>query len=74
MYLLQSIATTVVFLLVASKLLQCLYRITFHPLAKFPGPVLAGLTYYYEFYFDGVKGGQYNAEIKRLHEIYGMAC
>jgi hypothetical protein len=71
MFLLTSTATTVALLLMASKLLQCLYRVTVHPLAKFPGPVLAKLTYYYEFYFDGIKKGQYNAEIRRLHEIYG---
>lgn len=47
------------------------YRVSLHPLAKFPGPKLAALTYWYEFYFDAVLLGRYSHEIVRLHEIYG---
>jgi hypothetical protein len=54
------------------KLLQFLYRVTLHPLAKFPGPKLAAMTYYYEFYYDGIKIGMYTAEIESMHEQYGM--
>jgi hypothetical protein len=54
------------------KLLLFLYRVTLHPLAKFPGPKLAAMTYKYEFYFDGIKIGMYTAEIVRMHEQYGM--
>jgi hypothetical protein len=50
---------------------KTLYRLTLHPLAKFPGPKLAGATYLYEFYFDGINVGSYTIEIARMHEIYG---
>ncbi|KAL2876592.1 hypothetical protein SGCOL_008170 [Colletotrichum sp. CLE4] len=48
-----------------------IYRVTLHPLAKFPGPKFAGATYWYEVWFDVVRWGKFTHEIKRLHEIYG---
>ncbi|EFW15797.1 conserved hypothetical protein [Coccidioides posadasii str. Silveira] len=47
------------------------YRLFLHPLAKFPGPKLAALTLWYEYYHDGIRGGQYTFEIQRMHERYG---
>ena len=49
------------------------YRLYFSPLAKFPGPKLAALTYWVEFYHDVLKRGQYTFEIVKMHEKYGKA-
>ncbi|KAH0555914.1 hypothetical protein GP486_006142 [Trichoglossum hirsutum] len=47
------------------------YRLYFSPIAKFPGPKLAALTFWYEFYYDVIKRGRYTWKIKELHEKYG---
>jgi hypothetical protein len=47
-------------------------RLLFHPLAKVPGPRLAALTKWYEFYYDVVRDGEYVKHIEKLHTIYGM--
>ncbi|KAI9666683.1 MAG: hypothetical protein M1821_004619 [Bathelium mastoideum] len=41
------------------------------PIAKFPGPKLAALSFWYEFYYDVVKGGRYTWKIRELHERFG---
>ncbi|RYP19935.1 hypothetical protein DL765_003083 [Monosporascus sp. GIB2] len=48
-----------------------IYRLFFHPLAKFPGPWLAAITRYYEAYYDIVQDGQYTFKIAQLHRKYG---
>ena len=48
-----------------------IYRLYFSPIAKFPGPKLAALTLWYEFYYDVIKKGRYAWEIKKMHEKYG---
>lgn len=47
------------------------YRLSIHPLAKFPGPKLAAITRYYEGYYDVVLNGQYTLKIAELHQQYG---
>jgi hypothetical protein len=50
------------------------YRLTLHPLARFPGPKLAAATGLYETYYEVFKdgGGRYWAEIEDMHREYGM--
>ncbi|GFN16855.1 cytochrome P450 [Aspergillus tubingensis] len=48
-----------------------IYRFYLHPLRAFPGPRLAAFTFWYEFYYDVILGGQYIFQIRRLHERYG---
>jgi hypothetical protein len=47
------------------------YRLYLSPLAKFPGPRLAAVTYLYEGYYDVVKRGKYTFKIRDLHQEYG---
>lgn len=47
------------------------YRLYFSPLAKFPGPKLAALTLWYEFYYDVVERGRYTWRIAEMHKQYG---
>ena len=46
-------------------------RLFFSNIAHIPGPRLAALSSWYEFYYDVVKPGQYVWKIKDLHAEYG---
>ncbi|GAM33997.1 hypothetical protein TCE0_013f01297 [Talaromyces pinophilus] len=48
-----------------------IYRLYFHPLSRFPGPRVAALTRWYEFYYDVIKPGQFIWKIESLHKRYG---
>lgn len=49
-----------------------IYRLVFHPLARFPGPKLAAASYWYEYYYDVSKQGRFIWQIMELHKQYGQ--
>ncbi|KAJ5084943.1 hypothetical protein NUU61_009522 [Penicillium alfredii] len=46
-------------------------RLWLSPIAHFPGPKLAALTMWYEFYYDSFLEGQYTFRIAEMHRKYG---
>lgn len=51
------------------------YRLVFHPLARFPGPKLAAASYWYDLYYDWFAGPEFGksaSNIEHLHDRYGM--
>ncbi|KAL8699808.1 MAG: hypothetical protein Q9201_005793 [Fulgogasparrea decipioides] len=48
-----------------------IWRLYMSPIARFPGPRLAALTLWNEFYYDVVLGGQYTWKIAEYHAKYG---
>ena len=47
------------------------YRLWLSPLAHFPGPKLAAVTMWYEFYYDSFLEGQYTFRIAQMHRKHG---
>lgn len=49
-----------------------IYRLTFHPLAKYPGPLLDRITQWPE----AISAWRLSRhlDLDRLHERYGMSC
>ena len=48
-----------------------MYRLYFSPIASFPGPLLARATFWYEFWYNWAKNGQYYRQIGEMHKKYG---
>jgi len=53
---------------------QAFYRLYLSPISKFPGPKLAALSKWYEFYYEVMKKGQFSFQIQKLHQKYGTIC
>lgn len=49
----------------------CFYNLYLHPLRKIPGPKLAAMTSWPDFYYDVVKDGSYLFQIRKMHEASG---
>lgn len=63
--------TTVAATLLCYLSWTAIYRLHLSPISKFPGPRLAVLTFWYEFYYDVILRGQYTFHIRTLHAKYG---
>jgi hypothetical protein len=50
---------------------SCFYNLYLHPLRKIPGPKLAAIGPYLEFYHEVIRDGQYLWEIAKMHDKYG---
>lgn len=50
-----------------------IYRLFFHPLARFPGPKIVAATKWWEFYKDVLvgSGGTFAFDIDKMHDDYG---
>ncbi|PBP20005.1 hypothetical protein BUE80_DR009151 [Diplocarpon rosae] len=70
-------ASSIISLLVGAWLFfhcaQAIHRLYLSPIASFPGPKLAALSLWYEFYDEVIFGGQYTFETARMHATYGPA-
>ncbi|KAJ6136314.1 Cytochrome P450 [Penicillium capsulatum] len=66
----QIIATAAI-LFILWTVAEAIRRLFFHPLAHIPGPRLAALTWWYEFYYDVICPGKYVFKIQELHRQYG---
>lgn len=53
---------------------SCFYNLYLHPLRKIPGPKLAAIGPYLEFYHEVLRDGQYLWEISKMHDKYGKIC
>ena len=63
--------SSLVVLLIGYCICLAIYRISFDPLARFPGPKIAAMTGYYESYHDCFRNGTYVFEIEKMHKEYG---
>jgi hypothetical protein len=59
------------FLYLLTYVADIFMSVFFGPLSKFPGPKLAAVTSWYEFYYDVILKGRYTFKIKEMHQKYG---
>jgi len=57
--------------LIAYAIYTIIYNVYFHPLAKFPGPPMAGVTFYWKAYVECIANRSFCHELVELHQRYG---
>ncbi|KAI3329671.1 cytochrome P450 [Ustulina deusta] len=55
----------------AYNVLLVIYRLTFHPLAKFPGPFLCRVSYLQQCYYEAILNGKFHHQLAGYHQKYG---
>jgi hypothetical protein len=68
-----SVTVCLAIFLLSATVVQVMKRLYSHPLARYPGPLLAASTMWYKTYYDIVMdGGPGWAEhLEHLHSVYG---
>lgn len=66
------VATAIFLLICLYTAYGAVYRLYFSPIARFPGPKFAALTFWNEFYYDVVLGGKYTWKLLEYHKRYGQ--
>ncbi|KAH4844123.1 hypothetical protein HBI24_216390 [Parastagonospora nodorum] len=56
---------------IAYAVYTTIYNVYFHPLAKFPGPPIAGVTFYWKGYVECIANRSFCHELIELHKRYG---
>ena len=44
------------------------HRLFLGPISRIPGPKLAALTFWYEFYYDVIRPGKYEWRVQEMHK------
>ncbi|OAA38537.1 Cytochrome P450 [Metarhizium rileyi] len=52
-------------------MLLVIYRLWLSPVAGFPGSIWPKITFWYEFYYEWIRPGQYHRKIHEMHQKYG---
>ena len=65
------IATDVLFILYCLGVI--VYRLTLHPLARFPGPFLCRISSLQQCYYEAILNGKFLERISDYHRRYGKS-
>jgi hypothetical protein len=57
---------------ILTQAVKYIYRLTFHPLARFPGPKLAGASSLYTTYYNLIERGAFTERLPQLHDRCGQ--
>lgn len=67
-----TIVLTILWAVVAYRLLVIFQRLYLHPLSSYPGPKLAAATTLYRAYYQIIRDGEHVAQATKLHKKYGV--